>query len=75
MSVVTRKVEEMLRAKGYDMKIFKEALESGKGKRRVMEDIAIGNKVPIMGTPSIIVNGDFISQEFNEHVLERYLRK
>jgi hypothetical protein len=40
-----------------------------------MEDIAVGNRVPVMGTPSLIVNGDFISGEFNDQVLERYLRK
>jgi predicted DsbA family dithiol-disulfide isomerase len=65
----------MLMAKGFDVKIFKEALESGKGKKKVMEDIAVGNKVPVMGTPSIIINGDFINQEFNEQVLERYLKR
>jgi len=75
ISVVTKKVEEMLKTKGYDVKVFKEALENGKGKKKMMEDIAVGNKVPIMGTPSIIVNGDFISQEFNEQVLGRYLKK
>lgn len=75
INVVTKKVEEMLKMKGYNAKIFKEALESGKGKKKVMEDISVGNKIPVMGTPSIIVNGDFISQEFNEQVLGRYLRK
>jgi protein-disulfide isomerase len=75
IDVVIRKVEEMLMAKGFDVKIFKEALESGKGKKKVMEDIAVGNKVPVMGTPSIIINGDFINQEFNEQVLERYLKR
>jgi len=75
MSVVTRKVEEMLNAKGFDVKTFKDALESGKGKKRVMEDIEVGNRVPIMGTPSIIINGDFIIEEFNDRVLERYLKR
>jgi len=73
--VVVQKVEEILRQKGWDSKIFREALESGRGRKKVMEDIAVGEKVPIMGTPSIIVNGDFINEPFNETVLERYLRR
>ncbi|MBS3918074.1 MAG: thioredoxin domain-containing protein [Deltaproteobacteria bacterium] len=75
VSVVIRKVEEILRERGFDVKAFQSAMEKGMGKRRVMEDIAVGNRVPVMGTPSLIVNGDFISGEFNDQVLERYLRK
>ncbi len=75
VSVVTRKVEEILRGKGFDVKIFKAALESGRGRKKVMEDIDVGNKVPIMGTPSIIINGDFINEEVTDQVLERYLRR
>lgn len=75
ISIVTKKVEEVLKEKGFDVKEFKSALENGKGRRKVMEDIAVGNKIPIMGTPSVIVNGDFISGEFNDQALERYLRR
>ncbi|MBM4322018.1 MAG: hypothetical protein FJ115_00540 [Deltaproteobacteria bacterium] len=75
IDVVIKKVEEMLMAKGFDVKVFKEALESGKGKKKMMEDIAVGNKIPVMGTPTQIVNGDFINQEFNEQALERYLKR
>jgi protein-disulfide isomerase len=75
LSIVTKKVEEVLKEKGFDVKDFKSAIESGKGRRRVMEDISVGNKVPVMGTPTVIVNGDFISGEFNEQALERYLRR
>ncbi len=75
ISVVTKKVEEVLKEKGFDIKEFKSALETGKGKKKVMEDIAVGNKIPVMGTPTVIVNGDFISGEFNDRVLERYLKR
>jgi protein-disulfide isomerase len=75
VGTVTKKVEEVLKEKGFDVKDFKSAIESGRGRKRVMEDIAAGNKVPVMGTPTIIVNGDFISGEFNDQVLERYLRR
>lgn len=75
VKVVRKRVEEILKEKGYEIKEFQVALESGRGKRKVMEDMAIGNKIPVMGTPTIIVNGDFIPGEFNELVLERYLRR
>lgn len=75
MSVVIRKVEEILKERGFDVRAFQSALESGKGRKRVMEDIAVGNKIPVMGTPTLIVNGDFISGEFNDQMLERYLKK
>lgn len=75
LSVVIQKVEEVLKNKGFDVKGFKSALESGKGRKKVMEDIVVGNKIPVMGTPTVIVNGDFITGEFNDQVLERYLRR
>ena len=75
VSVVIRKVEEILKEKGFDVRGFKSALETGRGRKKVMEDMAVGNKIPVMGTPTLIVNGDFISGEFNDQVLERYLRK
>lgn len=75
VSVVIRKIEEILKEKGFDVRGFKSALETGKGRKKVMEDMAVGNKIPVMGTPTLIVNGDFISGEFNDQVLERYLRK
>ncbi len=75
VSVVIKKVEEILKERGFDVKTFQTAMENGIGRRKVMEDIAVGNKIPVMGTPTLIVNGDFISGEFNDQALERYLRK
>lgn len=74
-NVVAKRVEEVLKEKGFDVKRFKSALETGNGRKKVLEDIAVGNKIPVMGTPTVIVNGDVISGEFNDRVLERYLKK
>ena len=69
------KVEQLLREKGYDVKGFQSALESGKGKQRVLDDMALGNKLRITGTPTKIVNGDLIVGSTPDNVLERYLGK
>jgi protein-disulfide isomerase len=69
------KIEEILKGKGYDVKAFQDALEKGAGKRRVEEDVAAGNKIPVTGTPTTIMNGEFIRGGINEKMLERYLGK
>jgi len=75
VSVVIRKVEEILKERGFDVRVFKSALESGKGRKKVIEDMAVGNKIPVMGTPTMIVNGDFINEELTDQALEQYLKK
>jgi protein-disulfide isomerase len=75
VSVVIRKVEEILKERGFDVRVFKSALESGKGRKKVIEDMAVGNKIPVMGTPTMIVNGDFINEELTDQMLEQYLKK
>ncbi len=72
---VQLKIEQLLREKNYDVKGFQSALENGKGKQRVLEGMAIGNKLRITGTPTKIVNGDFIVGSSPDNVLERYLGK
>jgi len=69
------KIEQLLREKNYDVKGFQSALESGKGKQRVLEDMALGNKLRITGTPTKIVNGDVIVGPTSESALEKYLTK
>ena len=69
------KIEQLLREKSYDVKGFQSALENGKGKQRVLEDMALGNKLRITGTPTKIVNGDLIVGSSPDNVLERYLGK
>jgi protein-disulfide isomerase len=73
--VVQKKVEQLLKEKGYDVKSFQSALESGKGRQRVLDDMALGNKLRITGTPTKIVNGDIIVGSTPDNVLERYLGK
>ena len=72
---VQTKVEQLLREKNCDVKGFQSALESGKGKQRVLEDMALGNKLRITGTPTKIANGDVIVGSAAESVLEKYLTK
>lgn len=48
VSVVIRKVGEILKEKGFDVRAFQMAMEKGIGRRKVMEDIAIGNKIPVI---------------------------
>jgi len=69
------KVEQLLREKKHDVKAFQSALESGKGRQKVLDDMAIGSKLRITGTPTKIVNGDLIVGSTPDSVLERYLGK
>ena len=70
-----QKIEEILKGKGYDVQGFQTALETGKGKRRVEEDMGVGKKIPVMGTPTTIVNGDLVSGPTLEKTVEKYLGK
>ena len=72
---VQMKVEQLLKEKGHDVKGFQAALENGRGKQRVLEDMALGNKLRITATPTKIVNGDLIVGSTLDDVLERYLGK
>ncbi|RPJ08610.1 MAG: hypothetical protein EHM36_05250 [Deltaproteobacteria bacterium] len=72
---IQMKVEQLLKEKSYDVKGFQSALESGKGKQRVLEDMALGNKLRITGTPTKIVNGDLIVGSTPDSTLESYLKK
>ena len=73
--VIVKKEEEILAGKGQDVKAFQAALEKGLGKKRVEADLATGNKIPIMSTPTVIVNGDFIRGGLTDKTLEKYLVK
>ena len=57
---VKKKVEQLLKGKGYDVRIFQSALETGKARNRVLEDIALANRYRMTSTPTKIVNGDMI---------------
>lgn len=70
---VKEKMEQILKEKGFDVKAFQRALESGKGKKRVEEDMALGEKVRALGAPTLIINGDYMRGPVNDRILERYL--
>lgn len=70
-----QKIEEILKGKGFDVKIFQTALEMGKGRKRIEDDMAVGSKIPVMGTPTTIVNGDFVNGPMLEKAVEKYLGK
>jgi protein-disulfide isomerase len=72
--VLKKKIEEILKGKGYDEKVFQTALEAGKGKKKVEEDILTGNKIGVRGTPSIVINGDFIGSTITDQMVEQYLK-
>ena len=72
--VVKQKVVQILKGKGYDVRIFQSALETGKAKKRVLDDMAVGNKLRVTSTPTKIVNGDLIIGTIPD-VLEQYLGK
>ena len=73
--VVKQKIEQILKEKGYDVRAFQNGLESGKGKKRVEEDMAVGKKIRVRGTPTTILNGSFIVGPITDKMLEGYLRK
>jgi protein-disulfide isomerase len=70
---VKKKVEQLLKGKGYDVRIFQSALETGKARNRVLEDIALANRYRLTSTPTKIVNGDMIIGSSQDSFLERYL--
>jgi protein-disulfide isomerase len=73
--LVQTRVEQILREKKVDVKAFLAALESGKGRQRVVDDRALGNKLRITGTPTKVVNGDIIVGSTADSDLEKYLAK
>ena len=70
---VKKKIEEILRGKGHDVAAFNAALEAGKGKKRVEEDLALGKKIRVRGTPTTLINGELVRPPLTEKTLERYL--
>ena len=72
---IKQKIGEMLKEKGHDEKVFLEALEAGKGKKRVEEDRGLGNKIRVRGTPTTIMNGDLVRSPVTEQTIDQYLKK
>ena len=72
---VKQKIEQILKEKGFDVKAFQSALETGKAKKRVEEDVAVGNKIRVPGTPTVFMNGNLMRGPLNDKVLDQYLSK
>jgi protein-disulfide isomerase len=72
---VQLKIEQLLRQKNYDVRALQEVLESGKAKKKILEDIALGDRMRITSTPTKIVNGDLIVGSTADNVVEQYLGK
>lgn len=70
-----QEIEQILKRQGHDVKAFQSALETGKGKKRVEVDMAVGNRLRVTGTPTKVVNGDLIVGSTSDNVLKRYLAK
>lgn len=72
---VKEKIEELLKEKGFEVQKFQAALESGAGKRRVDEDLAIGRKIHVSGTPTTIVNGYLQRGGITDEILHRFMKE
>ncbi len=70
-----QKIEQILKEKGYDVKPFQLALETGEGRRKVEEDRALGQSIRIQGTPAVFINGEFAANPVTDQVIEKYLKK
>jgi len=73
--VIKQKVEQLLKGKGYDLKIFRSALETGRARNRVLEDMGLANRLRLTSTPTKIINGDMVVGLTPDSTLERYLGK
>lgn len=58
---------------GVDETKVKEALDSGKNRKRVQEDIDLGNKADVEGTPWVYINGKMITRESPENAAKEAL--
>ena len=67
------RIEIILKQKGFDAKAFQTALNTGDGKARVEEDVAIGAKIGVNATPSTVINGNFVRWPLPEKTIEKHL--
>ncbi|HVP79215.1 MAG TPA: thioredoxin domain-containing protein [Thermodesulfobacteriota bacterium] len=75
MGPLKQKIEQILKEKGYNLRTFKNSLESGSAKLKVRDDLALGNKLRVTSTPTKVVNGDIIIGSTADNVLEQYFTK
>jgi protein-disulfide isomerase len=72
---VKKKIEQILTEKGQDVQAFQNALEVEKGKKKVEEDMALGNRIRVQGTPTGILNGKFVMGPLTDKMLAEVLMK
>jgi protein-disulfide isomerase len=72
---VRKKLEGLLKEKGFDLAALQTALEKGSARKRVEEDIALGKNYQIRGTPTTIINGEMQMQALTDKVLDQYMGK
>ncbi len=75
MGPLKQKIEQILRESGYDLKPFKNFLQSSSARQKVTEDLALGNKLRVISTPTKVVNGDLIIGSSTDNILEQYLSR
>jgi hypothetical protein len=61
--------------KGYDPKAYQAALETGNGRKRGEEDLALGNKLRVKGTPMTLINGEMVRNPVTDPLLNQSLQK
>lgn len=69
------RLEQLLKGKGYNVKAFQAALENGSGRQKVLDDMAMGKKLRITGTPTKVINGDLYVGATPDTVFEKYLSR
>ena len=67
------RIEIILKLKGFDVKAFQTALNTGYGKGKVEEDVAIGARIGVNITPSAVINGNFVGGLLPEKTIEKHL--
>jgi len=72
---IKQKIVEILKEKGFDAQAFQNLLDSGKGRKRLEEDMALARKYRFKGTPTTVINGQIHSGALTEKILEGFLGK
>ena len=72
---VKKKIEQILTERGLDVRAVQNAVEAGKGKKKVEEDMALGNRIRVRGTPTGILNGNFVIGPITDKMLAEYFMK
>jgi protein-disulfide isomerase len=75
LGVLKKKIEQILKEKGYDGNVLASSWQNGKGRLRVEEDLAFGKKIRVVGTPTAIVNGTYHKGPLTDDQLEDFLEE